>query len=231
MSNSKFITVPVADGLTSTPTWYGLVQHTRALTKKETYAHLADKIGKSKAKIKSAFLGLARYVRENAAKGNSSCLDGIVTFHNVCKGAFATLSGPWVKGRNYLLVLATEQDPFKRALDGITPANVVEGAKPTITSVLDNVAEIYDVLATGHEFTVAGADLGPDPANDGEYVAVRLADGTLVKATILESTLQSVKAKFDTPLAPGDVTLVVCTRSGYGEDGSLKSATRKIKIG
>ena len=90
---------------------------------------------------------------------------------------------------------------------------------------------VYDTIAGTNEFTLAGTDLGPDTAKEDEYVGVIAADGTLVKATLLSSELNVVKAKFASAPEAGEYTLVVATRSGFGGDVAVKSATRKVMVG
>ena len=229
-ASTKYITVPVSSDIASSPAWYGLVQHTRTLSKNETYAHLNEKLGFTAANIKAGFLGLKRYIQQNASRGGVTFLDGVASIRNFAKGPFSGSNGPWVPGKNLILVSAVELDPFKSTLAGVIPANSVAGVKPTITSVLDNATGIYDVIAGTDDFTIAGTELGPDADRADEYVAIIAKDGTLTKATVTSSSLQVVKAKFALAPAAGEYTLVVCTRSGYGEGTSLKSATRKITI-
>ena len=78
---------------------------------------------------------------------------------------------------------------------------------------------------------IAGTDLGPDTAQTDEYVGVIASDGTLTKAEIISSGLNTVKAAFGSSLEAGEYTLVVATRSGLGEEFGVKTATRKIRIG
>ena len=149
----------------------------------------------------------------------------------VVKGSFANSNGPWVKGRNFLMLNAVELDPFKSMLEGVIPVNRTGGIVPVIKSVLDNVTGIYDVIAGTDAFTIAGTDLGPDTSKDDEYVGVIAANGTLVKAEIVSSDLTTVKAAFASALEAGEYTLVVATRSGLGDEFAVKTATRKVRIG
>jgi hypothetical protein len=43
-------------------------------------------------------------VRDNQALGNITYLDGVASVRNYVRGAFASLSGPWVKGVNMLVI-------------------------------------------------------------------------------------------------------------------------------
>ena len=74
---------------------------------------------------------------ENADKGNITYLDGVASIRNFCRGAFASSTGPWVRGVNSLVVAAVELDPFKSVLAGIVPSNNTDGANPVINTVLD----------------------------------------------------------------------------------------------
>ena len=110
------------------------------------------------------------------------------------KGSFANSYGPWVKGKNLLILNAVELDPFKSMLAGVTPVNRTGSIMPVIKSVLDNVTGVYNVIAGINAFTIAGTDLGPDTSKEDEYVGVIASDGTLVKAEIVSSDLTTVKA-------------------------------------
>jgi len=149
----------------------------------------------------------------------------------VVKGSFANSNGPWVKGRNFLMLNAVELDPFKSMIEGVIPVNRTGGIVPVIKSVLDNITGIYDVISGTDAFTIAGTDLGPDTSKDDEYVGVIAANGTLVKAEIVSSDLNTVKAAFASALEAGEYTLVVATRSGLGNEFGVKTATRKVRIG
>lgn len=231
MAAEKFITIKGSGSLTARPFYIGIVQHDRTMTKKETYAFLAGVLGYTEANIKGVFMGLKKYLQNNAEKGNITQVDGVVSVRNLVKGSFAGSKGPWVKGRNYLLVNAVELDPFKSTMDGVIPSNKTDGAKPAISSVLDNVTGKYDVIAGTDEFTIAGTDLGPDSEKADEYVAVLDKDGLLVaKADIVYSSLQLVRCAFAQALEAGSYTLAVFTRSGMGEAYGVKSATRKISV-
>ena len=212
-------------------TYHAIVQHIRTMTKKETYSHLANVLGFEVANIRAAFIGLKKFIRNNSEKSNLTQIDGVASIRNKCCGSFASSKGPWVKGKNYVAITAVELDPFKSSLAGIVPVNKTDGAKPTISSVLDNVTKVYDIIAGTNAFTVAGTDLGPDTEADDEYVGfINDETNERVDAVIDESTLQTVKAHLESALTPGKYTLVVSTRSGYGSEGSLHTATRKITI-
>ena len=231
MAAEKFITVKGTSSLTAVPYYIGIVQHDRTMTKKETYAFLAGVLGYTEANIRGVFMGLKKYLQTNADKGNITQVDGVVSVRNLVKGAFAGSKGPWVKGKNYLLLNAVELDPFKSTLEGLVPSNKTDGAKPDITSVLDNVTGKYDVIAGTNEFTIAGTDLGPDSEKDDEYVALLDKDGQMAaKAEIVYSSLQLVRCALEAAIEPGAYTLVVYTRSGMGEAYGVKSATRKISV-
>ena len=231
MANPKFITARGSSTLATQPFYIGIPQHERSMSKKETYQFLAEQTGFRSTQVRAAFLALAKYLRENAHKGNCSTVDGVARFAIYCKGAFETLAGPWVKGRNYLEVEAVELDPFKSVLADLLPTNNTEGANPRINTVLDDVTGEYDVIVGTNAFSVAGSDLAPDAEKDDEYVAVVSDLGVETKAEITFSDLQNVKAKFTTAPTPGAYTLKVCTRSGMGDDFGVKVATRKITIG
>lgn len=226
MANIEYVTVKstVGDG------YFAIVQHNRTMSKKEAYRYLADKLGYSYAIIKAVCLGFRDYVKENAARGNITLIEGALSIRNSVKGGFDTSRGPWVAGKNFLLLNAVEQDPFKSALSGVTPSNKASGAIPRISSVLDTVTDTYDVIAGTDAFSIAGTDLAPDADAEDEYVGFIGADGVLTKAEISESTLQIVKAALTTALPAGNYTLVVATRSGLGDTFGVKTVSRKVTI-
>lgn len=231
MANVKFITIKGATTISATPFYVGIVQHDRTMTKKETYAHLAEALGYTEANVKGVFLGLKKFLQTNADKGNITQVDGVVSVRNLVKGSFAGSKGPWVKGKNYLIVSALELDPFKSTMEGVIPSNRTDGAKPAISSVLDNETGIYDLIAGTDEFTIAGVDLGPDCEKSDEYVALIDKDGAIAaKAEVVYSSLQLVRCQLATPIQAGAYTLAVFTRSGMGEAYGVKSATRKITV-
>ena len=231
MAEPKFITAKGSTSLTDKPYYIGFVQHDSVMTKKETYEFLAEKLAFSQANIRAAFRGLSTAFKNNAAKGLITFFDGVASMRIVVKGSFANSNGPWIKGKNFIMLNAVELDPFKSMLKGVTPVNRTGGIVPVIKSVLDNVTGIYDVIGGVNAFTIAGTDLGPDTSKDDEYVGVISSNGALVKAEIVSSDLNTVKAAFGSALEAGEYTLVVATRSGLGDEFAVKTATRKVRIG
>ena len=158
----KFITMKGASNIAATPFYVGFVQHDRTMSRRETYEYCAERTGFKAAAIRAVFMALAEFIRENQRKGNITYLDGIASIRNYVKGSFAGLSGPWVKGVNYLSVQAVEMEPFKTLLAAILPVNNSEGAKPVINTVLDETTLVYDVITGTDVFSIAGSDLAPD---------------------------------------------------------------------
>ena len=226
----KFATVKGSNMLTSKPYYVGIPQHERTMTKKETYAYCADRIGYKPTQIRAVFMALRQYLSENANRGNVTYMDGIASIRNYVKGAFEGLGGPWVKGKNYLLVQAVEMDPFKSLLAGVIPLNDVGGAKPLVNTVLDEETREYDEITGTDLFSIAGADLAPDDENDDEYVALVDGEGAEHRADIVYSDLQNVKAKLAAALPAGAYTLCVYTRSGMGDEFGVRKATRKVTV-
>ena len=217
--------------LTSTPYYIGTPQHERTMSKKETYEYCADKTGYKPTAVKAVFLGVKKYIRENAGKGNITYIDGVTSIRNFVRGAFEGLTGPWVKGKNCLMVGSVEMDPFKTLLADVVPVNRTDGAKPVINTVLDEATMEYGVITGTDLFSIAGADLGPDSEKADEYVCFENGKGVEVaKAEITYSDLQNVKAKLATALEPGEYTLVVYTRSGMGDEYGVKKVTRKVTV-
>ena len=227
----KFATVKGNSVLAALPFYVGIPQHGRTMTKKETYAYCADRTGYKPTQVRAVFMALRQYLKDNANRGTVTYIDGIASVRNYVKGAFEGLTGPWVKGRNYLLVQAVEMDPFKSLLGDVIPVNDTEGANPRINTVLDEVTREYDVIVGTDAFSIAGSDLAPDATKDDEYVAIVDDMGVETKAEITFSDLQNVKAAFETAPEPGDYTLVVHTRSGMGDEFGVKVASRKVVIG
>ena len=227
----RFMTVKGSDRLGArAPFYIGFPQHGRIMSKKEAYAYCAAKTGYTQTAVRAVFQAMARYVRENAAKGNITHIDGIASVRNYVKGAFDDLKGPWTKGRNLLMVKAVELEPFRTALDGVTPENTTEGAKPVIDTVFDEVTRTYGTITGTDLFSIAGADLGPDAERADEYVAFADARDVETRCEIEHSDLQNVKAHLAAALPAGTYTLKVYTRSGMGEAFGVKCATRKVTV-
>ena len=229
--NASYITVKGSNTIALTPYYVGLVQHERTMSKKETYAYCAEKTGFTPTQVRAAFMALAEYVRENQARGNITFIDEVASIRNYVTGAFEGLAGPWVKGKNLIVVKAVEMEPFKSLLTDAALVNNTEGAKPVINTVLDEVTREYDVITGTHTFSIAGADLAPDATKDDEYVALVDDMGVETKAEISYSDLQNVKAALAEALPAGDYTLAVYTRSGMGGEFGVKKVTRRVVVG
>ena len=227
----KFITVKGSENLGRSPFYVGLVQHDRTMSRRETYEYLAERTGYKATAIRAVFMAAAEFIRENQRKGNITYLDGVASVRNYVRGAFEGLAGPWVKGRNVLMVNAVEMEPFKTALAAVVPTNKTEGAKPAINTVLDEMTLVYDVITGTDTFSIAGADLAPDATKEDEYVALVDSHGVETKAEITFADLQNVKAHLASSLLAGEYTLKVYTRSGLGDQFGVHVASRKVVVG
>ena len=230
--NAKFITVKGSNMLATVPYYIGIVQHERTMTKKEAYAYCAEKTGFTPTQVRAAFMALAEYIRENQGRGNITFLDEVTSIRNYVMGAFEGLTGPWVKGKNLLIVKSVEMDPFKSIVSDATLINNMEGAKPIINTVFDDETREYGEIRIGNVFSIAGADLAPDETKADEFVALLNDMGPVIaKAMLSYSDLQNVKGTFEgVEVEPGEYTLAVYTRSGMGDAFGVKSATRKVTV-
>ena len=230
--NAKYMTVKGSNTMALAPYYIGIVQHERTMSKKEAYAYCAEKTGFTPTQVRAAFMALAEYIRENQGRGNITFLDEVTSIRNYVLGAFEGLAGPWVKGKNLLIVKSVEMDPFKSIVSDATLINNMEGAKPVINTVFDEETREYGEIRIGNVFSIAGADLAPDDTKDDEFVALLNDMGTVIaKAEISYSDLQNVKGTFTgVEVEPGEYTLAVYTRSGMGEEYGVKSATRKVTV-
>ena len=229
MSQPKFITS--RSGLdTDAPLYVGHVQHERSLNRAQSLAFLREKLGYPSAQISSALNALAKVMRESAKRAQTSSVDGIARVTIDVKGAFDGSDGPWQKGRNMLVLNLVELDPFRSGLSGVVPKNATTGANPRITTVIDDETQVYDIITGTDAFTIAGVDLGVDVDAPDEYVGLLDKDGNLTRAEIVSSSVETIVARLGSALAAGAYTLVVATRSGYGEAFGVKTATRKIQV-
>ena len=226
----KFMTVKGPGSLAAEPFYMGIPQHERTMPRRETYEHIAAATGYTATAVRAVFMAAAEYIRENQRRGNITYLDGVASIRNYVKGAFDGLAGPWVKGRNVLMVNAVEMEPFKTLLAAIVPVNNTEGAKPTINTVFDETTLVYDVITGTDVFSIAGADLAPDATKEDEYVALVDVHGIETKAEITFSDLQNVKARLASSLLAGEYTLKVYTRSGLGDQFGVHVASRKVTV-
>ena len=230
--NAKYMTVKGSNTMSLTPYYIGIVQHERTMSKKEAYAYCAEKTGFTPTQVRAAFMALAEYIRENQGRGNITFLDEVTSIRNYVMGAFEGLTGPWVKGKNLLVVKSVEMDPFKSIVSDATLINNMEGAKPIINTVFDDETREYGEIRIGNVFSIAGADLAPDETKADEFVALLNDMGTVIaKAVLSYSDLQNVKGTFEgVEVEPGEYTLAVFTRSGMGDAFGVKSATRKVTV-
>ena len=226
----RYITTRGSGVAASSPYYIGHVQHDRTMSRREAYEYLSQQTGFRPAQLRAAFLGLARALAANAARGNISTIDGVASFRIVAKGSFESVHGPWRPGVNMLVLNAFEQDPFKGALSGSVPVNRTEGAKPVINTVFDETARVYDEIAGTNLFSIAGNDLAPDATKDDEYVALVSAQGGETRCEIEFSDVQNVKARLAAALPAGQYTLKVYTRSGFGDQFGVRVATRKVSV-
>ena len=226
----KFMTVKGAGTMSRTPYYIGIPQHERIMSKKEAYAYCAERTGYKATAIRAVFQAMAQYLKENAAKGNVTYMDGIASIRHYVKGAFDDLKGPWTKGRNLLVVAAVEMEPFKTVLSDAILSNTTDGAKPVINTVFDETTREYGTITGTDTFSIAGSDLAPDATKDDEYVALADAHGVEVKAEIIFSDLQNVKARLASALEPGEYILKVYTRSGMGDAFGVHVVTRKVTV-
>ncbi len=224
---AKFITVKGSDRLGTEPFYVGVLQHERTMSRREAYEYIAGKTGYTPTAVRAVFMAVAEYIRENQARGNITYFDGVASIRNYVRGSFEGLAGPWVKGRNILMVSAVEMEPFKTVLAAVVPENNTEGAKPVINTVLDETTRVYDEITGTDVFSIAGANLAPDAT---KYVALVDAHGVETKATMTFSDLQNVKAHLEAALPAGEYTLKVYTRSGLGDQFGVTVATRKVMV-
>ena len=234
MATVKFVTIKGQQlSAQEDPYYIALPQHERTMSRKEALAMLSERTGYSKAQIEAVFRALAKLIADNADKGFITYLDNVISCQTSVKGAFATATGPWVKGTNYLVINGVSQDGFKSILGGATLVNNTEGAQPNITSVLDKTTGEYDVITGSNTFSIAGTDLAPDTSKSDEGVTLVNDQGTVVAVgEISTSELQVVECHIDSAHLPaaGEYTLTVRTRAGLGEEFSVGVATRKVEF-
>ena len=228
---AKFITVKGSERLGTEPFYMGVLQHERTMSRREAYEYIAGKTGYTPTAVRAVFMAVAEYIRENQARGNITYFDGVASIRNYVRGSFDGLAGPWVKGRNILMVTAVEMEPFKTVLAAVVPENNTEGAKPVINTVLDETTRVYDEITGTDVFSIAGANLAPDAGRTAGRGRLVNARGLETKAEIEFSDLQNVKAHLATALEPGEYTLKVHTRSGLGDQFGVRVASRKVMVG
>ena len=227
----KFITIRGTSALRATPYYIGIPQHERIMSRREAYELAAERTGYKATAIRAVFMALREFARENQRRGNITYIDEVASIRNYCKGAFASLTGPWAKGTNYLLVAAVPMEPFKTLLAATALANNTTGAKPVINTVLDETTREYDAITGCNVFSIAGADLGVDATKADEYVVLVDAKGAEHACEVVYSDLANVKAKLAVAAPAGEYTLKVYTRSGLGDAFGVKVASRKVTVG
>ena len=230
-TNARFATVKgQSDALSTDPFYRGIPQCERVMSVNETLAYLNEKLGYETAKIRSTLTALGKVQLAYLNKGAFSVFDGVSAVKIACRGGFKNVDGPWEKGRNSLVAISVERDPYKSTFEGVTPENITEGLTPVINTVMDETTGEFDVLTGTDPFSVAGYNLAPDPDAEDEYVGLIDQDGTLTKAAITHSDIGNVKAALTSAPAAGRYTLVVATRCGLGSEFAVVEARRKITV-
>lgn len=230
MLNVSFIAAKGSSALSDRQFYTPIVQCERTIGVKEGLALLNTKLGYPAAKIRAAFLALGKTVLKNLDRGAFSTYDGVVSFRVVPKGALANITGPWVKGVNALLANTLALEPFRSTLAGIVPKNVSDGIKPLIDTIMDEATGEYGVIIGTDNFQIAGFNLAVDADAEDEFVALRAADGTLIKAEILSSDIGLTKAHLTSSIEAGVYTLVIHTRAGFGPECAVAAVTRKVNV-
>lgn len=230
MNNASFIAAKGSTTLSDRQFYIPIIQCERIIGIKQGLALLSNKLGYPAAKICAAFLSLRKAVLKNLDRGVFSTYNGVVSFRIVPKGAFANITGPWVKGINYLLATTAELEPFKSTLSGLVPKNVSDGVKPMIDTIMDEASGEYGVISPTGIFQVAGFNLAVNADAADEYVALRAIDGSLVMCEIVSSDIGLIKARLTTTLEAGSYTLVIHTRAGFGATCAIAEATRKVTV-
>ena len=226
----RFVTALGNASLSEETFYRGLVQHVRNMSLKESLAYFAEETGYKEAQVKAAILAFVDEIKRNAHLGQISYMDGVAYVTITCKGAFKGPTGPWVKGANWLELVAVEVKPWKTALEEFKPENQTEGLKPVIDSVLDTVTGVYDEITGTDAFSVGGNNLAPDPEQEDEGVALVAEDGTRNEAEVTYSDIGMVRAKLPAAIPAGKYTLQVATRCGLGSAYEVRVATRKITV-
>lgn len=216
----KFITSKVGD------VYVGHPQHGKIYTKAQSYDFLSRKIGYAAPIIEGAFCSLRRVSKENLANAFETKWNGFARFLGTCRGAFATATGPWDRSVNRIVCSAVELSEYRDAMADVIPANATEGAQPRIDSLMDSVTQTFDEISGTDEFVIAGRDLAIDATKDDEYVCFVDTHGVERRAEILEGDLTSVVCRFAEALPDGRYTAKLCTRSGYGEEYGVRTASR-----
>ena len=212
--------------------YVGRITNERIMSKRETYQHLVEKVGGTRADHAAGWKAIMEQIRDNANRGNATRIDGLGVFRNTVKGGFMTSVGPWVKGANLILIECRELTEFRNALEGVVPVNNTQGDKPTVKSILNTELDDWDIVRVGDVLSIAGTNLAPDMEVEDEYVGLYKGDELVVKATITKSELNTVECKFEgVTLEPGDYRVGVFTRCGdSGEGVSVKSTFRAVKV-
>lgn len=230
MTNVSYIAAKGSSALSSKQFYIPIVQCERTVGVKEGLALFSSRLGYQAAKIRAVFLALDKVVSKNHDRGVFSTYDNVVSFRIVSRGAFANITGPWVKGINQLVATTRVLEPFKSVFSGIVPKNVSDGVKPVIDTIMDVASGEYGLIVGSNTFRVAGFNLAINADVEDEYVALRAADGTLIKTEILTSDIGIVEAHLTSPIEAGSYTLVIHTRAGYGRECAVAEVTRKITV-
>lgn len=180
----------------------------------EIAAAIAEKTKQDKSLAMYFLNALDEQLAKEIAAGYRVNLGQLSTGFAV-KGAFRSADDRWDPARHLLVPTIRALDPLRSALAAVKPENITVGLSCSVYSLIDNVTKETNAITGSNVVHIQGVNIGIDPDNADEYVALFGADGALkATATVDESDAQTISCSFASAPEPGVYTLVVSARNG-----------------
>ena len=214
------------------PCYSARVKHNGTVSSDDFIKRLAERSGEERERVRFIWeLAQSELARQLAA-GKRIELEAISAGITV-SGSFDSANAAWNPEKNKLVPFINAKGELKSALADLETENITEGAKPTILSVLDTIAEIEAYLTGSGECRVyiSGKDLAVDSAAEDEGVWLEDLKGVVAATgTITDSDSSTINCSFDALPEDGDYKLVVATRGGLGAKFGVALAKKNVKV-
>ena len=216
----------------NSPCYTAHIKHNGTVSSDDFIKRLAERSGEERERVRFIWELAQNELARQLAAGKRIELEAISAGIAVA-GSFDSANATWNPEKNKLVPFINAKGELKNALADLETENITEGAKPTILSVLDAVAEIEAYLTGSGECRVyiSGKDLAVNSSAEDEGVWLEDTKGVVAATgTVTESDSSTVNCSFDALPDDGDYKLVVATRGGMGAEFGVALAKKSVKV-